>query len=182
MSVKITDLDAGFKRALGFLTKNKNISIKLGVFGEKARAPHVNETGGDKYKNIGKPKGGLQQVKILTVGDIALINEYGLGNVPARPFISGWMDQNANKKVAQLTTVMKTAINDIGDNGRLDSLKSALDSFAAQCVNEIQTSMMTIPPALSPRWAAFKMSANTLVFTGQLRAAVDYKVTFTKKG
>ncbi len=107
----------------------------------------------------------------LTVGDVATIHEYGLGNCPERSFIRSWADENQAKNRITIEKVMGAVVS-----GRL-SVKQSLDAIGLRFVAEMQARIVAgIEPPLAESTIARKGSSTPLIDTGQLKSSIRHKV------
>lgn len=151
MSVRIKDKDKGYKKLFADLTKQISNEVSVGVFDAEASEAH---------------DGGA-----LTVGEIAEIHEYGLGNVPERSFIRGWFDENPGKIKLALARLTASYVE-----GKRTKAQ-ALELFGQWAVGQIQARIAQgISPELKPATVSRKGSSVPLIDTGQLRASITYQV------
>lgn len=107
----------------------------------------------------------------MTVLEVAMIQEFGAGNIPARPFIRGWFDENRDRALADIRKMLELVIA-----GKVDKDK-ALELLGLKFVGEIQARIARgIAPANAQSTIDKKGSATPLIATGQLRSAVTFKV------
>jgi hypothetical protein len=109
----------------------------------------------------------------LTTLQVAIWNEFGTVNMPARSFVRAWFDENVAQIRADLKSLMKLVVA-----GKMTK-ERALDLIAVRCVGQIQERMAAgIPPPNAPSTIAKKGGGKTtpLIDTGQLRAAVSSRV------
>lgn len=152
MAGRVTDKDLGEKALLARLADAaKGVTLTVGVHEEQGAEPA--ESGGG-----------------ITVGEVATINEYGLG-VPERSFIRAWADENADTHQDFLRRAGVEIVK-----GRLTATQ-ALDQVGLKMVGEVQTRMAGgIPPPNAPSTIAKKGSSTPLEDTGQLRSSITHKV------
>lgn len=134
--------------------------VRVGVIGAGASKPHEE---GDEPRERG--------TKALTVGEIAIKHELGLG-VPERSFLRAYVDQNKVRIENELRMVLKRVVA-----GQVTP-EAAAPLLGARYVGEIQQFIADnkVKPTDSAYTIALKGSSVTLVDTGQLRSAVTYEV------
>jgi len=109
-----------------------------------------------------------QQRSSLTVIDVGIIHEFGLG-VPERSFIRSWVDANRQRCLEAMRRLMLAVIK-----GKYERTQ-ALNLFGLWVQGQIQAHISQgIPPPNAPSTIAAKGSATPLVDTGQLRAAITF--------
>ena len=107
------------------------------------------------------------------VVDVAVGNEYGTDNVPARPFI-GLSSADINNQCAPILDQSASALNN-NNTQQYDQLLDAAGSVAAGIVKQQITDLRSPPNAQST--IERKGSSNPLIDTGLMRQTVTYKVT-----
>lgn len=111
----------------------------------------------------------------LTNAQLASIHEFGLGRVPARPFIA---PPFLEKKAEHLAAIRK-AHKEFLRTGNPDVFLMALE-LEGQKIVANQRAYVTagpgIPPPLAPATIARKGSSRPLVDTGQMIRSLDYVV------
>lgn len=141
----VKDKDKGYKKLLDRLSQTLSNEVSVGIFDSDAEKGH---DGTNK-----------------TVGEIAEIHEYGLGNVPERSFIRAWFDANPGKIKEALARLMASMVK--GNRTKTQ----VLDLYGQWAVGQIQQRMAAgIPPELKYR------EGTPLIDTGQLRASISYRV------
>lgn len=153
----VTDTDRGLKLLLRNLKDvAKGRALTVGVHGPEGEARH--EDPGGKSN--------------LTVLDIAVIHEYGLGFNPERSFIRDWYDSKRSEHEAKLAAIVTEVLKGTYD------IDTGLGRLGALFQGEIQARISAgIPPPLSPITIAWKESSTPLINTGQLRSSILWKVT-----
>ena len=106
------------------------------------------------------------------VVDVAVGNEYGTDNVPARPFI-GLSSGDINNQCAPILEQSAAALNN-NNTQQYDQLLDAAGSVAAGIVKQQITDLRSPPNAQST--IERKGSSNPLIDTGLMRQTVTYKV------
>jgi hypothetical protein len=106
------------------------------------------------------------------VVDVAVGNEYGTDNVPARPFI-GLSSADINNQCAPILEQSADALNN-NNTQQYDQLLDAAGSVAAGIVKQQITDLRSPPNAQST--IERKGSSNPLIDTGLMRQTVTYKV------
>lgn len=165
MSVKVKDTDKGARKLLERLLKNGALSV--GILAEDASRPHEAKESVDRIKDIFKGPGAT-----LTIGEIGEIHEFGLGSVPRRSFLAGWVDE----KQDELRNVTRAGAKALV-SGSITSPLQFLNQVGAWAVGSIQRRMSeNIPPPLAPATIKRKGSSVALIDTGQLRSSITYRV------
>lgn len=150
MSVSVKDTDRGYRQMLKLLTEKDRPILKVGIFGEKAAAGHENSQ--------------------MTVGDIAAVHEFGLGNCPERSFVRGFCDENESKVVEFTKKECEEAVKSGADN-----FIKVLNRLGLYCVAGMQKRIADrIPPPLKDSTIQRKGSDVPLINTGQLRSSITY--------
>lgn len=146
------------------LLELRNMTIKVGVIGERANEKHE----GDKH---------------LTMAQLASIHEYGLGNVPARPFLKIPLTSNKEKYRTKIREAFLATKG--GKKNKMPdfaAFRKMLAKIGAEGVKDVRQFVRRtgVPPALSQSWAEYKKSQRKslkpLIFTGQLIRAISYLV------
>ena len=106
------------------------------------------------------------------VVDVAVGNEYGTDNVPARPFM-GLSSADINNQCAPILEQSAAALNN-NNTQQYDQLLDAAGSVAAGIVKQQITDLRSPPNAQST--IERKGSSNPLIDTGLMRQTVTYKV------
>ncbi len=83
MTVKVTVVDNGAKRAQALLKKKRKV-LRVGILEREANQQHPTGDG-------------------VTIGDVAVWNEYGTDTAPARSWLFNWLDENLQDIYKQLT-------------------------------------------------------------------------------
>lgn len=150
MKGRIRDVDRGYKKLMSSLDAQRvPLALTVGVH---------EEDGGGTYE------GGM------TVAEVAEAHEYGLG-VPARPWLSGWVDENEAQILDQIQTVEEAALK----SGA--SRATRLDALAQRLAGDVQGRISGgIPPELAPATIARKGSSVPLIDKGQFRSNIRGKV------
>lgn len=160
MATGLRDRDRGYQKLMTELLKEDQPVISVGILAAKGAEEHKNaEEGGEK----------------LTVLDVAIKNEFGLG-VPARSFIGAWFDLNSAKVVKEAHVLFKLVLQ-----GKYEKWQ-VFEIIGQRAVGGIQKRIADgIAPANSPRTIALKGSSKPLIDTGQLRSSITYLVEGVKK-
>lgn len=111
----------------------------------------------------------------LTNAQIASIHEYGLGKVPARPFIRPPFDKNHKTYVDMLAKGLRKAMRNLNPRAFPMLLELIGQKMVADIKNYV-TQGTGVPPPLSPATIKRKGSSRPLVDTGQLLNSVTYQV------
>lgn len=141
------DTDKGLKSLLARCGKGK-IRLTVGVHAEEG---------------AGTYPGGA------TVADVATWNEFGTERIPARPFLSGWVDGNQGLIAA---TLRKAGEKIVKGAEPLAALDAAAQFFAGRVQAGIAAG---VPPPNAESTAKRKGSGTPLVNTGQLRSSIRGK-------
>jgi len=107
------------------------------------------------------------------VVDVAVGNEYGTDNVPARPFIA-LSSGDITNQCAPILKQSATALNN-NNTQQYDQLLDAAGSVSTGIVKQQITDLRSPPNAQST--IERKGSSNPLIDTGLMRQTVTYKVT-----
>lgn len=149
MGVKVKD--NGYNRVMRSIPTVDGI-VEAGVIGEMAGAQHPRAK--------------------MTVGELATIHEFGLGNVPERSIVRGFVDdqfQQVMPRIAQLTRMLATGLMEQDEYRAevekllVDGMKKRLDDgidppLLASTVNRKEgpaiplEDTMSIREAISARW------------------------------
>lgn len=107
-----------------------------------------------------------------TILDIAVVHEFGLGNVPRRSFIGDWQDETEQEHAAAIRAVAKAVVA-----GDVESVEQGAERLGLRFVGEVQRRIAEgIDPPLDPATVARKGSSTPLIDTGQLRTSITYRV------
>lgn len=106
------------------------------------------------------------------VVDVAVGNEYGTDNVPARPFL-GLSSADINNQCAPILEQSAAALNN-NNTQQYDQLLDTAGNLAAGIVKQQITDLRSPPNAQST--IERKGSSNPLIDTGLMRQTVTYKV------
>ncbi len=156
--VKITDADKGYRELVKRVYGVGQPVISVGILA----------------KDGAQPKEGDDDLTLLQV---AIWNEFGTDNIPARSFIRSWFDENRDRVREMLRRTMELVVA-----GRLTK-EQALERVAQKCVGEIQARISAgIAPPNAESTIAKKGSSTPLIDTGQLRSSVSYEITEEGKG
>lgn len=128
-----------------------------------------------------KGKGGKRANTNLTNAQLAAINEYGLSNSPARPWIGPSFRLNRKKYMERLVKAYQQALK----VGRPSLVMLELERLgflmSADIKNYVtQSPLPGIPPPNAPSTIARKGSSRTLVDSGQMVNSVTHKVISKK--
>lgn len=111
-----------------------------------------------------------------TVGEIAMIHEFGLG-VPQRSFVRSWVDGNKGRNKAILERAVKSTLGK-GTRTPYQAAHWAGSVMASDCAGRIRAGAIT--PPLSPVTIKRKRSSTPLLDTGALSAGIKYYVDGVK--
>lgn len=146
------------------LLELRGMTVKVGVVGERANEKH---------------EGDAQ----LTMAQLASIHEYGLGNVPARPFLKIPLTSNRQKYRELIRAAFLATKGSKNKGPDFAKFKSLLARVGAEGVKDVREFVrrVGVPPELSQSWLEYKKSQRKslkpLIFTGQLIRAISYLVT-----
>jgi len=144
----VIDRDKGWDRIQRELRKARKASVKVGVLGE-----------GESYEG-----------EDTTVLDVAIYNEFGAGNTPARPFIRGAYDQRQRDLQRTSTRLWNLILI-----GRLDTDR-ALGLLGEQHQSQVQEYITELDtPPNAPSTIAAKGSSNPLIDEGRLRRSISWE-------
>jgi hypothetical protein len=149
--VIVRDTDRGYKKLLARVRKAaKDRSITVGIHAEEGGAAHDGSG--------------------TTVGDIASIHEFGLGNHPERSFIRAWFDADRQKHEDILRRLGISVVR--GTNTVEAGLEKAGAVLAAECQGFIQSDRV------SPKTIKQDPQDNptTLIESSQLVSSITHKV------
>lgn len=106
-----------------------------------------------------------------TVGEVATMNEFGLG-VPERSFIRAWAEEADGECRANLKA-LAVAIT----KGAVPDAQTGLDQLGLKFVGQVQARISSgIPPENAQSTVDKKGSSTPLINRGQLRSSVRHKV------
>ena len=129
-----------------------------------------------KIVKVGFPEGTEAVTVSYTNGtrvvDVAVGNEYGTDNVPARPFIA-LSSGDITNQCAPILEQSAAALNN-NNTQQYDQLLDAAGSVAAGIVKQQITDLRSPPNAQST--IERKGSSNPLIDTGLMRQTVTYKI------
>jgi hypothetical protein len=151
--VRIIDRDRGFN-ALERLVRDaaRGRAVTVGVHSGEGGAP----SGG----------GGM------TVGDVATVHEFGLGDVPERSFVRNFADEVRDEATKVEAKLVGAEIRRRGSN-----VHEALEKFGLWLTAKMQKRIRAgISPALDPVTIERKGSSTPLIDTGQLVSSITHKV------
>lgn len=127
---------------------------------------------GTSHKSKGK-----QRTDGLTNAQLASIHEYGLGDVPARPWIGPPFRANRQKYMARLVKAYKKALKDGEPAQVIKELERLGFLMAADIKNYVtQSPLPGVPPPNAPATIARKGSSRTLVDSSQMVNSVTHQV------
>jgi len=158
---KVRVVDNGYDRLMQTVQRMQQASITVGV--------HANE--GQKTHAISRPAKTAKQAGPVSLIDVALWNEFGVG-VPERPFLRGWFDATTAKNQETMMVLAQSALKGAR------TVDQALELAGARFVGELQQRIARgegVAPN-SPITIALKGSSVPLVDTGQLRAGLTFTV------
>lgn len=157
----VTWKDTGWKKILDEAASSKELTLKIGVVGDKAEEQHE---GSD-----------------LTVGEVAIVNELGTtdGHVPARPFVKPTFERDS----AALTKELAEGLQMMLTGGM--SIRAALIRVGRYGADQVRkTIRANVPPpnaestleGKAQRGSSGRQSKRTLIDTFQMINAVGYEL------
>jgi hypothetical protein len=149
---EVKDVDHGYQQLVKRVFAFSRPTISVGILEEDGNAPHGK---GD-----------------VTIIEVAVWQEFGTENIPARSFIRAWFDENEDKLREELKTLMVEVVKGTRTKEQI------LELLGQRAVGQIQARMAeSIPPPNAPSTVARKRgSTTTLIDTGVMRSAVSYRV------
>lgn len=149
---KVRDTDKGFKAlSVRIAGMAKPVPLKVGILADTGAQAHGDDA--------------------VTILQVALANEFGTDNIPARPFIRGYVDANEQRVKAMISKVEQEIAK--GSMTR----EQGLNLLGQRLVAEIQDRMSKgIPPPNAPSTIERKGSSTPLIDTGQLRSSIKYTI------
>jgi hypothetical protein len=151
---RVVDRDTGYRELMNlvFNLAREKPKIAVGVF---------------------ESEGGLSAGKGTTVVDIAIWNEFGTADIPARSFLRGWFDENEETAKTALMRFLQGYLEK-----KYQTKEQALDAFGAWLQGQIQARIAKgIPPPNAPSTIAKKGSSKPLIDSGQLRSSITFAVS-----
>jgi hypothetical protein len=153
VSVHVRDTDHGYDALVKRVFEFERPRIEVGILEEDGAAPHGG--GGDP----------------VTIIEVAVWNEFGTENIPARSFIREWFDTHESELRVALKALMISVVR--GQRTK----EQILELLGQMAVGQIQERISEgIPPENAPATVARKGSSTPLVNTGVLRSSVSYRV------
>ena len=154
---KVTTRDRGYRK---FVSRVASLHTPRGVtIGIHAQA------GAEEHAEAH----GVHANRPLTVLEVAVINEFGLG-VPERSFIRAWFDSAQPQNQALAEHMLRRILK-----GEID-LETALAQMGAKFAGEVQKFIAAgVPPPNAPLTIARKGSSKPLIDSGQMRQAVTWQ-------
>lgn len=180
----VRSVDHGYNDLLKRLFAFQNPQIKVGVLeAEGAKSKTVLETATHAARHQTLLSEHLNEIfgqaparadlsdESLTVIEVAVWNEFGTEDVPARSFIRAWFDENYDKIRDVLRNLLYTVT--LGHRTK----EQALELAGLWCVGSIQ---QRIADGIAPENAAStikaKGSSTPLINSGQMRSSVTHQV------
>jgi hypothetical protein len=138
----------------------------------------------DTSLRVGWLDGAKHDNSDLTIAQIAYQNEFGVGDIPARPFMRPALDENKEPWRGIFEVAAKQAVDGS------DSYSETLDLLGQRMVGDIKKSIISVQsPALAESTVKSRLSTyknkggsvgnltKPLVFTGQMINSVTYEVS-----
>lgn len=184
--VKIRDTDRGYEALKGVVFGFGKPTISTGILeadGEKHKATPITvshartrqtpleATLNDVFGLA--PDRPPEENEALTVIQVAIWNEFGTEDIPARSFIRAWFDEDRAAIRDTMRILMVSVV------ARKRTKEQALNALAQWCVGRIQQRIANhIDPPNRPSTVKAKGSDTPLVNGGQLRSAVSYRIAW----
>ena len=148
----ITDRDNGARALLARLEAQRDARVRVGVLDDVAKRTEAGEGP-------------------LSLLEVATVHEFGAGDIPQRSFIRATVDLR-EAEIHQLQRGLSVQIlrGDVTQEVALERLGAKV---AAMCQNRISQG---IEPPNTPETIERKGSSKPLVDTGQLKAAITFRV------
>lgn len=154
-------IDQGWGAIVNKLTKLNNVEVKAGVLGSDATKPHPLRDGN------------------VTVGEVAMINEFGTTHVPERSFMRD-VTRRSNA-IGQFGTVSAKAVRAIVFNKQ--PIEVAMQILGAWGVAKIKENILSnTPPAQAETTIEIKGHARTLIDTETLLDSISSDVGNKESG
>lgn len=153
MPVKDTG-SAELKKLQARMKELSKFSVTIGVHGSS-----------DKEEKSQKKQ------KVLTVLEIGIIHEFGLGNAPERSWLRAWFDKSIPRNTERIQKIAEKVLKGHKDPAQL------FEQLGLAGVGEIQERIADrIDPPLHPITIARKKSDVPLIDTGQFRSSITHLV------
>lgn len=154
--------DRGLAKVLAKLQRAGQVAGAVGVFGEKAAETHP------LRENI-------------TVGEVAIINEYGSkrAGVPRRSFLKSTFDGNRGR----IQQLIATGVRRIVEGADITP-EQMFHDVGEKIANAVKQTIARgdVPPPDAPRTVRDKGHDETLVNTGALEHAIDHTIIKNEGG
>ncbi len=150
MGAKVKDIDKGYTRLVKAVFGLKKPKISVGVFSSET-----------------------EHDSTLSVLDVAIINEFGLG-VPERSFLRAWFDQNEDRSREMVRVMMASVLQ--GKRTKEQALQILATKFVSEIQQRIANKGNGDYPANAPSTVAKKGSSTPLIDVGQLRSSISWKI------
>lgn len=159
---KVIDVDKGYRKLVDNVFGIKDPKVAVGIMGEKAQERYdVKHADGTETKGA-------------TLVEVAMWNEFGTENIPARPFLRGWIDGHTKEITEHAKKLLVKVIT-----GKLKR-EQALEQLGQWMVGQVQLAIAKGgDPPFAPNAQTTitrKGSSKPLIATGVMRGAVSYKV------
>lgn len=150
------------------LAKMRKAYVKAGVLGSKSRVA--------KGGKGAKPAGGAKPAAPgITNAALASIHEYGLGSVPARPWIGPPFRAHRKDYLARLVKAYKAAVK-TGNASLVERELGRLGLLMVADIKNYVTQGPGVPPPNAPSTIAAKGSSRPLVDTAGMVNSVTHQV------
>ncbi len=151
--MRIVDRDRGYRALAERIFGFENPKVAVGILAAD----------GEKRYEKGKTP--------ATIADVAFWNEFGTENIPARPFIRGWMDQHGKEIQETMFKLMKLVLQ-----GKIQK-EQALEQLGLWMAGQIKAYMAEgVPPPNAESTIKAKGSSTPLIDTGVLRSSISHEV------
>jgi hypothetical protein len=143
----------GFDRVIAAIEGLESATVATGVQDEAHEGPRASKAG-------------------LSTGDLMMINEFGDGNIPARPIFTPAMDENQEKYFAMQAQVFAAYRR---KGGSIAKLRAGLAAIGKEMVQDIQAVVQAQEfEPLHPKTIERKGHDFAWLETGQLLKSIDY--------
>jgi hypothetical protein len=154
VTARVQDRDNGYRDLIQRLRAAREpVGVTVGVHEDVGNKPH-----GDGP---------------ATIGEVATYNEFGTSRIPRRSFVADWADENEAVNADLMRKLSAGLIS-----GKVRSLDEAMRLFGEKAKGSMVRRMGEgIPPPNAPSTIARKGSSTPGIDSGEVRKAVDFKVT-----
>ena len=121
----------------------------------------------DSYATVGVHKGNNSRSDGESNAEIAMKNHYGVGNIPARPFL----DVGVEEVIPQINRTFEREMKKSGDATK--ALKQMAGVALDGVINRIDN---TYTPPNAPYTIKMKGSSHPLIDTSQMRKSISFEI------